>query len=159
MLLNFNSNVQLIVWYCIEAVLLFVRWYDSCVYTFSYFVFANVTVLWYAYLFGPKWSINYYYYMYSYHTCLTKVSKWWTVFPLVVGCWNNLRCIILSYDLGLLLLTLTWVNLNTLAWISNHIPSKVWVWITYPFPNFNGYTIEVWDWTSTFDTKFYNGRN
>ena len=24
------------------------------------------------------------------------------------------------------------------AWISNHMPSKVWYEITYPFPNFNG---------------------
>ena len=43
--------------------------------------FSHLTVLWYAYLFGPKWSINYfYYYMYSYHPCLQKMSKWWTAF-------------------------------------------------------------------------------
>ena len=30
------------------------------------------------------------------------------------------------------------------AWISNHKPSKVWDEITYPFPNFNGCTGEVW---------------
>ena len=26
------------------------------------------------------------------------------------------------------------------AWISNHMPSKVWDEINYPFQNFNGYT-------------------
>ena len=29
------------------------------------------------------------------------------------------------------------------AWISNHMPSEVWGGITYPFPNFNGCTVEV----------------
>ena len=30
------------------------------------------------------------------------------------------------------------------AWISYHAPSKVWNEIIYPFPNFNGCTIEIW---------------
>ena len=29
------------------------------------------------------------------------------------------------------------------AWISNHMPSKMWDEITYPFLNFNGCTVEV----------------
>ena len=29
-----------------------------------------------------------------------------------------------------------------LAWISNHMPNKVWEEITYPFPKFNVVTIE-----------------
>ena len=29
------------------------------------------------------------------------------------------------------------------AWISNHMPGKVWDEITYPFLNFNGWTVEV----------------
>ena len=38
------------------------------------------------------------------------------------------------------------------AWISNHTHSKLWVWdkITCPFPNFNGATVEVWEWISNF---------
>ena len=35
---------------------------------------------------------------------------------------------------------LTWIS----AWISNHIHSKNWDEITYPFSNFND-TIEVWE--------------
>ena len=31
------------------------------------------------------------------------------------------------------------------AWISNYMPSKMWDEITYPFPNFNGATVEVWE--------------
>ena len=31
------------------------------------------------------------------------------------------------------------------AWISNHMSSKVWGEITYPFPNFNGCTVDVWE--------------
>ena len=30
------------------------------------------------------------------------------------------------------------------------MPDKVWDEITYPFPNFNGCTIEVWEWISNF---------
>ena len=33
---------------------------------------------------------------------------------------------------------------------SNCMPSKVWDKITYPFPNFNGCTVEVWEWISNF---------
>ena len=36
------------------------------------------------------------------------------------------------------------------AWISNHMPSEVWDEITYPFPNLNGCTFEVWKWISNF---------
>ena len=36
------------------------------------------------------------------------------------------------------------------AWISNLIPIKVWNGITYTFSNFNGYTVEVWEWVSNF---------
>ena len=28
--------------------------------------------------------------------------------------------------------------------------SEVWVEIAYPFPNFNGWTVEVWEWISNF---------
>ena len=38
----------------------------------------------------------------------------------------------------------TWINFNP-AWISNHIPSKMLDEITYPFLNFNGCTIKVWE--------------
>ena len=34
------------------------------------------------------------------------------------------------------------------AWISNHMPNKVWDEITYPFPNFNGSNVEVWEFIS-----------
>ena len=37
---------------------------------------------------------------------------------------------------------------NIPAWMSNHMPRKLWNEITYPFPNFNGVTIEVWEWIS-----------
>ena len=36
------------------------------------------------------------------------------------------------------------------AWISNRMLSKVWDEITYPFPNFNGCTVEVWEWIINF---------
>ena len=43
------------------------------------------------------------------------------------------------------------------AWISNYIYYKVRDDITYPFPNFNGRTDEVWDLIRkfTFHTGFY----
>ena len=27
-------------------------------------------------------------------------------------------------------------------------------WITFPFPNFNGCTVEVWEWISNFEPHF-----
>ena len=40
------------------------------------------------------------------------------------------------------------------AWISNYIHYEVWDEITDPFPNFNGATVEVWEWTSDFIPHF-----
>ena len=35
-----------------------------------------------------------------------------------------------------------------LMWISNYIYYKVWNEITFPFPNINSGTVEVWEWIS-----------
>ena len=45
------------------------------------------------------------------------------------------------------------------AWISDHILSKVWDEIIYSFSNFNGCTVEVWEWISNFipHFTFHNG--
>ena len=40
------------------------------------------------------------------------------------------------------------------AWISNLISYKMWGEITYPLPNFNGATVEVWEWISNFTPHF-----
>ena len=40
------------------------------------------------------------------------------------------------------------------AWISNRIHSKLWDEITYQFPNFNGCTVEVWEWISNFSHTY-----
>ena len=39
---------------------------------------------------------------------------------------------------------------SILVWISNYIHYKIWDEITYPFPNFSGFTVEVWEWISYF---------
>ena len=39
-------------------------------------------------------------------------------------------------------LLLTWFNFNP---SSSHIHNIVWAEITYPFPNLNGWTVEVWE--------------
>ena len=42
-----------------------------------------------------------------------------------------------------------WHGLTVIpAWISNYTHYKVLDEITCPFPNFNGVTVEVWEWTS-----------
>ena len=43
------------------------------------------------------------------------------------------------------------------AWISNHILNKVWDEITPPFPNFNGATVEVWEWINNSIPHFAMG--
>ena len=45
------------------------------------------------------------------------------------------------------------------AWISYHMRIRVRGEITYPFPNFNGCTAEVWEWISKFHLILYNGCN
>ena len=42
-------------------------------------------------------------------------------------------------------------------WISKHMFDKVRVEIIYPFPNFNGCTVEVWEWISNFIPKVIMG--
>ena len=54
-------------------------------------------------------------------------------------------------------LLLTWINFNPS--MDKCIPMKflffeVWDVITYPFPNFNGATVEVWEWIINFTTHF-----
>ena len=39
------------------------------------------------------------------------------------------------------------------AWISDYIHYKVWDEITYPFPNFNSGTVEVWEWMNNFNPQ------
>ena len=39
-------------------------------------------------------------------------------------------------------------------WASNFIHYKVSGGITYPFPNFNGCTVEVWEWISNYILNF-----
>ena len=38
--------------------------------------------------------------------------------------------------------------------INNHMPRKLWDEIINPFPNFNGCTIEVWEWINNFIPHF-----
>ena len=53
----------------------------------------------------------------------------------------------------LLCFVVVWYH-GPIAWISNHMASKVWGEIIYPFPNFNGTTVEVWEWISNFIPHF-----
>ena len=41
-----------------------------------------------------------------------------------------------------------------MVWVSNYIHYRVWDEITYPFPNFNGITVEDWEWISNFVPHF-----
>ena len=40
------------------------------------------------------------------------------------------------------------------AWISIHMPGKVWNEISYTFPNFNSCPVEVWEWIREREIKF-----
>ena len=45
------------------------------------------------------------------------------------------------------------------AWICRHMTSEVWDEITNPFPNFNGCTVEFWEWRGNFKSTLYYGCN
>ena len=51
-------------------------------------------------------------------------------------------------------LLLTWGNFIIPAWISNHIHYKLCDKITYPFLNFSGCTVEVWEGMNNFIPHF-----
>ena len=57
---------------------------------------------------------------------------------------NNRECN--CHRAALLLTRFHWIP----PWTSNHMPSREWDEITYPFPNFNGCTVEVWEWIRNF---------
>ena len=48
---------------------------------------------------------------------------------------------------------LTQINSNAIMDTQSHA-DEVWYEITYPFPNFNGYIVEVWEWISNFIPYF-----
>ena len=58
----------------------------------------------------------------------------------------------MSYLIIYFLMFLSWWHVVTLiqTWISNYNHYKLWDEISYPFPNFNGVTVEVWEWISNF---------
>ena len=47
---------------------------------------------------------------------------------------------------------------HKLRWINNYIHYKIQDEITYPFPNFNGCTVEVWEWLSNFNHTALRGK-
>ena len=57
----------------------------------------------------------------------------------------------LYYHHGPILLT-GWILIP--EWISNYIQYLLWGEITYPFPHFNGCTVESWEWISIFISHF-----
>ena len=44
--------------------------------------------------------------------------------------------------------------INFTAWMNNYIHYKVWGEITYPFPNSNTCTVEIWEWISNLILHF-----
>ena len=95
-----------------------------------------ITSLWFFYILWTR------YYMHIIHnrTPLSCMSC-----LLVSSCFMNVAFIFTSKSL---------CGLTISTWISNHMPSKVWGEITYPFPNLNGFTVEVWECRSNFIPHF-----
>ena len=65
--------------------------------------------------------------------------------------WNITHCLGSGHETmvcAVCLFVFLWINP---AWISNHMPSRAWDEISYPFPNFNGCTFEVRDGPSTYE--------
>ena len=76
----------------------------------------------------------------------TKHDRAWT--PHILGC--------IVYPLSTTSIGLFNKHNLTLiqAWICNHMPGKMCDESAYPFPNFSGCTVEVWEWISNFVPHF-----
>ena len=72
-------------------------------------------------------------------------------FPLMCLLKSKDRCITTCKDEKEILPP--WIN-SIQARISNNMSSKVWDEIIYPLPNFNGCTVEVWEWINNFISHF-----
>ena len=62
-------------------------------------------------------------------------------------------CCAPDYGYGIILVCKHDLTLIT-KWIGDYIHYNIWDVITYPFPNFNGATVEVWDWIRNFIPHF-----
>ena len=88
---------------------------------------------------------------------------WTSVTPVLLVLWA--RCPVVHwyhvvYVVCWAVVLICW-NYNRLTliptWITNHMLSKVWDEIIYQFPNFNGFTVEVWEWINNFIPYFLIG--
>ena len=75
--------------------------------------------------------------------CRVRLHSVHTILCLYSDMFVDNRCLY-AVDLGPLLLKR----------ISNRMPGNVWHEITYPFPNVNGCTVEVWEWICKFIPHF-----
>ena len=71
------------------------------------------------------------------HSCYIILMGWWYKLSIVPCDHFHWHCLILIP-----------------AWISNHISSKVWDEITYPFLNLNSCIVDVWEWINNFIPHF-----
>ena len=74
-----------------------------------------------------------------------KNTVWWEYDGMSYPLWTNMR---------------NGRNMNfNPTWMNNHTPSKVRNRIMHPFSNFNGNTVEVWEWKKKIHPTLYNGYN
>ena len=83
------------------------------------------------------------------------MDTWTSLEEGAVWCICVTECSLVKFCLSRSRCPLCWHGLALIsAWISIHMPSNVWDEITYPFPNFNGCTVEVSEWISNFTPQF-----
>ena len=105
------------------------------------------TMIWVYYCTTSKWIYTWFtrcrvlfFYLVWY---LSGPHYWPWIYNIIVGLVPNDLRLFLLYGLTLIP-----------AQISNHMPDKVCDEITHLFPNFNGCTVEVWEWISNFITYY-----
>ena len=69
----------------------------------------------------------------------------WNITCVIINCRRLTAILLVKLLFHMEALLLTWFTF-TPPWISNHILNKVCDVITYPFTNFNGCTVWVWEW-------------
>ena len=93
------------------------------------------------------------------YVCISFSLMLWYMYENIVSLWYQSTSNLTWLDLTTIVhdyrgFTMLLASVNFSPTMDNHISSKVWYEIVYPFPNVNCATFEVWEWITNFSPQF-----